>query len=63
MNDFSPSDNKFSVHYDTPFVDHRNKHYSLYTLIIYLTEGENKEKPALKFYCSDNCLNNLTNCE
>ena len=36
-NKFSPTDTKFIAHYDTPYYDGYNHHYSTHTLIIYLT--------------------------
>lgn len=41
-NRFRPSDNQFTTHLDTPYYDPHNKHYSKYTLLVYLTDG----KPA-----------------
>jgi len=38
-NKFKPSDRKFTSHYDTPYHDPARKHYSKYTLILYLTPG------------------------
>ncbi len=42
FNVFSPLDNKFISHYDTPYVNPRKQLISKYTLIIYLT-GETSE--------------------
>lgn len=44
-NNFVPSDNKFTSHYDTPYRSLLLA--SRYTLIIYLTEGFNENKPIL----------------
>jgi len=38
-NKFKPSDRKFASHFDTPYHDPARKHYSKYTLILYLTPG------------------------
>ena len=45
-NKFEPSDNKFISHYDTPYYAKVTKHYSKYTLILYLTSGT--ASPILK---------------
>lgn len=38
-NKFSPSDDKFKSHYDTPYFDSKKNYYSKYTLLLYLTGG------------------------
>jgi len=38
-NKFKPNDKKFASHYDTPYHDSKKKHYSKYTLLLYLTPG------------------------
>lgn len=38
-NKFLPNDQKFTSHFDTPYYDPANKHYSKYTLLLYLTSG------------------------
>lgn len=48
FNKFKPTDNLFKRHYDTPFSDKSHSMYSKYTMIIYLTSGENP-KGILKF--------------
>lgn len=46
-NKFKPSDMKFISHYDTPYHDPVNKHYSKYTLLLYLTQESGS--PAIVF--------------
>lgn len=41
LNHFKPDDKKFLSHYDIPYSDIKNNYYSKYTLILYLTIGEN----------------------
>ena len=41
LNNFTPSDNKFSYHYDTAYCSPRDNHLSRYALVIYLTKGKN----------------------
>ena len=48
-NKFLPSDYKFESHMDTPYIDSLNKHYSKYTMIIYLTSGNNPIESVIKF--------------
>ena len=43
LNCFSPEDSMFKVHFDTPFVDEANMVFSKYTILIYLSSGENRE--------------------
>ena len=38
-NKFKPGDRKFTSHFDTPYHDPNRRHYSKYTLILYLTPG------------------------
>jgi len=38
-NKFKPGDKKFTSHYDTPYHDPARRHYSKYTLLLYLTSG------------------------
>jgi len=38
-NKFKPGDRKFTSHFDTPYHDPTRRHYSKYTLILYLTPG------------------------
>jgi hypothetical protein len=41
LNHFTPSDKKFSAHYDTPYSDINRSTFSKYTVLIYLTGGKN----------------------
>lgn len=42
-NHFAPEDNDFHEHYDIPYVDMHNMLISRYTLLVYLTPGENNK--------------------
>ena len=46
-NKFAPNDPKFTNHYDTPYYDSQYNHCSKYTLLIYLSGGDNSV-PILK---------------
>jgi len=61
-NKFSPNDTKFKLHMDTPYFDKNNKHISKYTMILYLTSGNN-ENGVLNFddikitnICDSECI-------
>lgn len=45
-NKFAPSDGKFENHLDTPYYDRVRNHVSKYTLLIYLSTGQNE--PVLR---------------
>ena len=46
-NKFKPKDRKFTCHYDSPYHDPTKKHYSRYTMLLYLTSGS--ADPVLSF--------------
>lgn len=48
-NKFDPGEHKFESHMDTPYYDKMNKHYSKYTMILYLTSGTNTDSGIVKF--------------
>jgi len=53
-NCFEANDERFKSHYDTPYFDGYNKICSEYTLLIYLTEGNNKENGILELIKEEN---------
>jgi len=46
-NKFKPNDKKFVSHFDTPYHDPSKRHYSKYTILLYLTSGV--ADPVLSF--------------
>jgi len=57
-NKFKPGDRKFTSHYDTPYHDPACRHYSKYTLLLYLTPGT--VDPVLSI---DNCKLKISTIE
>lgn len=58
-NKFLPGDGKFKTHYDTPYIDKYNNHYSIYTLLIYLTSEKDTVMLNIdseKIIINDDCV-------
>jgi hypothetical protein len=57
LNKFEPTDRDFETHLDTPYSDPAHRHYSRYSLLLYLSDGNNEN--TLSFEENKVCLNEI----